>query len=373
MLHFVLINAQNSFTLNYSIGELSAEVIGSRTINLVAGDEVVYTISAPYMYDANDEKSENLTMTVEKNKNGKLTLVLTADGEWLNSEERAFPVVVDPTIITETEREAIDSVMIAEAAPNTNYSGQAEMIVGREVSTYGYCRVLAKISLPVLQDGDTVTSVEFNVLNHCTNYYSIDTPDMIVNAHTITGTWDSANVSWNSQPSFETAVLDYDIFEPLTDSTVWRSFDVTKAAKECYNTEDREFSIVLKSSNENGTYVQNGVLAGLYSERYTSVSDTHPQITVSYRNDIGLEDEWSYTTLNCGSAGVANINNYSGNLVFTYNDNSSFDAAYNYNSIGTSDEFCGYAVSKSTSKFTQNLYRNPDETVTYPFVPSSSV
>ena len=71
------------------------------------------------MKDANGEKSESVTLTVEKNKNGKLRLVISADESWLNAEDRVYPVVVDPTITTETTRDAIDSVMIAEAQPNT--------------------------------------------------------------------------------------------------------------------------------------------------------------------------------------------------------------------------------------------------------------
>ena len=80
------------------------------------GDEVVYTISAPYMTDANGEKSEAVTLTVEKNKNGKLRLVISADENWLRAEDRAYPVVVDPIVETEREKESIDAVMIAEPA-----------------------------------------------------------------------------------------------------------------------------------------------------------------------------------------------------------------------------------------------------------------
>ena len=61
-------SVQNSFTVNYNIGELTAEVIDDHTINLMADNEIVYTISAPYMVDSNGVKSEAVTLDVDKCK-----------------------------------------------------------------------------------------------------------------------------------------------------------------------------------------------------------------------------------------------------------------------------------------------------------------
>lgn len=115
-------SAQNSFTVNYNIGELTAEVVDINTINLMAGDEIVYTISAPYMTDANGEISNTVTLSVQKNKNGKLRLVIGADESWLSAEGRAYPVVVDPIVETEREKESIDAVMIADSTAYKNYN-----------------------------------------------------------------------------------------------------------------------------------------------------------------------------------------------------------------------------------------------------------
>ena len=166
----------------------------------MSGAEHVYTISAPYMYDAYGEKSENVTLTVEKNKNGKLTLVLSADSEWINAENRAFPVTIDPSIITETTRGAIDSVMVAEACGDRNFSDQPEMIVGREASKYGYCRVFVKFDLPELNKGDVVVDAELNFFHFDTETFADSVPDMQVNAHRVKGTWDVTTLTWNNMP-----------------------------------------------------------------------------------------------------------------------------------------------------------------------------
>ena len=47
-----------------------------------------------------------------------------------------------------------------------------------------------------------------------------------------------------------------------------------------------------------------------------------PTFLISYRNNKGLEDYWSYTNFNVGTAGTVYVNNYTGNLVFVHNDSS---------------------------------------------------
>ncbi|MEE1320646.1 MAG: DNRLRE domain-containing protein, partial [Acutalibacteraceae bacterium] len=312
-------SAQNSFTVNYNIGELSAQVVDDKTINLMSGSEVIYTISAPYMYDANGEKSEGITLTVDKNKNGKLRVDITVDSQWLQAENRAYPVVVDPTIETKTDRDAIDSVMIAKSCGNTNYSAQSEMVVGYEGSEYGQCRVLVKFTLPALNKGDIIVDARLNLFNTTLEYYYSDTADMQVNAHMLTGEWSLTGVTWNNQPTYDSIVADYNIFKKGTGYN-WRYFNITQIAKEWYNDPTSNNGILLKSSTEVADKNINGVKAKLYSEKYNSVENHYPSLSLTYRNNKGIEDFWSYTTLSAGSAGTAYINDYTGNLVFIHGD-----------------------------------------------------
>ncbi len=348
-------NAQNTFTVNYDIGALTAEIVDSQTINLMSGSEHIYTISAPCMYDAGGEKSEKVTLAVKKNKNGKLTVEIAADSEWLHAESRAFPVTIDPSITTETARSDIDSVMIAQACGNTNYSNQAEMIVGREPSEYGYCRVLTKFVLPELNKGDVVVDAELNFLNHGLWPYSDSTPNMQVNAHKITSAWNVSTVTWNNKPSNATVAADYDVFEDITEAT-WRKFNITRMVKAWYENPAENFGVMLKGDNTTGTYAENGVKAYMYTERYNQIEDAYPQIIITYRNNKGLEDYWTYTSLSAGTAGSAYINDYTGNLVFASNAVStsnelmplSIDCIYN----GYASERAGNVVGRSNSNLT---------------------
>lgn len=61
--------------------------------------EVVFYIPAAFMTDAKGEKSYQVTQQIQQNENGEHILILSADENWLNDENRAWPVTVDPTVV----------------------------------------------------------------------------------------------------------------------------------------------------------------------------------------------------------------------------------------------------------------------------------
>ena len=314
--------AENTFTVNYNIGELTAEIVDSQTINLKNNDDaIIYTISAPYMYDSNGVISEDVTLNVDKNKNGKLRVNISADSEWLQNEKRVYPVVIDPTITTETTQSAIDSVFVANNSSylNRNFVDRMEMLVGRETSAYGYCRSLFKFELPALNKGDMVVAASLNVKYYSYEKYADTTPDLQVNAHLLKSTWDKTTVTWNDCPDYVSTVLDYQMFGPISEAQ-FKAFDISSAVKQWYEGESTNYGILLKSANESGTMAETGFKAYLWTERYNSATNSYPRIAITYRNNKGLEDYWTYTTLSAGTAGTAYINDYTGNLVFIHGD-----------------------------------------------------
>ena len=71
---------------------------GAIYLNDEESGDTKYVIPAPYMYDANDEYSEEVYYELFHVGGDKYLLTVTADENWINDEERAFPVTVDPTI-----------------------------------------------------------------------------------------------------------------------------------------------------------------------------------------------------------------------------------------------------------------------------------
>ena len=63
--------------------------------------KVEFTIPAPFMYDANGESSDDVYYELEPSENGNYAFAVVASDEWINAAERAFPVTIDPQIVTD--------------------------------------------------------------------------------------------------------------------------------------------------------------------------------------------------------------------------------------------------------------------------------
>lgn len=67
-------------------------------------NNVVFTIPAPYMYDANNIKSTDVYYEVETKLDSTYIVSVVASNEWINSKTRKFPVIIDPQLkINDTE------------------------------------------------------------------------------------------------------------------------------------------------------------------------------------------------------------------------------------------------------------------------------
>ena len=90
-------DAQNIFDLNYDIGSLQAQQLDEQNIILMGKDGAIKTIiSAPYMTDAKGTRSTDVTLKILDKKDDILSVKLTADYSWLQSDDRAYPVEIDP-------------------------------------------------------------------------------------------------------------------------------------------------------------------------------------------------------------------------------------------------------------------------------------
>ncbi|MBE5731274.1 MAG: hypothetical protein E7350_04930, partial [Clostridiales bacterium] len=91
-----------------------------------AQEEEIYTIPAPYMFDAAGNRSEAVSYELKYTDDSDYILSVIADSEWINAEDRVFPVTIDPTIETAynsgyfkfTQRRKI----IVESSGEYNYS-----------------------------------------------------------------------------------------------------------------------------------------------------------------------------------------------------------------------------------------------------------
>ena len=265
--------AQNEFTLNYKIPNLTAKQKGDKTITLSNKDgKEIYTISAPYMYDAKGSTSTQMKIEIVKQKGSNLQVKLTADYAFIHAIGRAFPITIDPEITTKTGSqlyygEASSSGRIINHGPY--YLSKDNMMIGRAIKLYA------------LGNGEEIISAKykFEVSNNDALFNSKDDSPIIINAHKL-NTYNSTNCTYDSK------VLDYD---SLTyEDNRYITFDLTKQYKEWYSNSDTSANgFVLEAFDSIGSKQIN-----IYEGSSSSVT---PALTLIYK-DLQAWRAISHTT-----------------------------------------------------------------------------
>ena len=95
------------------------------------------------MEDAQGAASPLLELSLLSQTEEKLVIRLTADNSWLQAQERAYPVTIDPTFQTPQVNSNIQSTFISQGLPNDSfgYGGnnyQGSLYVGKFTSAAGH-------------------------------------------------------------------------------------------------------------------------------------------------------------------------------------------------------------------------------------------
>ena len=240
-------------------------------------DEPVYVIPAPYMYDANGNISYAVQYTLTEAGENQYTIAVIADSNWISSDERAFPVVIDPTI----EDNVVYDTYIDSASPATNYGISSELWISSNRTTF------IKInSMPDLEGLGTFTSAKLYVSYYYHN--TVTAGSLTAGVYQVLYPWYEEALTWNianqkpnlgiSSTLLSTASFSGSAGAYIT-SPKWRSFDITSAAASWYNGSSPNYGIALKRySGTNASVILNSYEAGYSYRAYFVITYREPSI-----------------------------------------------------------------------------------------------
>lgn len=133
----------NEFVITVDAMGLTAVLGDYRTVIFKNNaNETVLTFDVPYMYAANDEFSTDIDISLTKIIGG-YEITLTASEEWLESEDRVYPVVINPVYTVSGESNVVDTSAHCTGASGTctcqpNHSIAPNMLVGTEGEAASY-------------------------------------------------------------------------------------------------------------------------------------------------------------------------------------------------------------------------------------------
>ena len=329
--------AQNEFTLNYKIPNLTAKQKDDKTITLSNKDgKEIYTISAPYMYDEKGSSSTQMKIEIVKQKGSNLQVKLTADYAFIHTIGRAFPVTIDPEITTTLKS---DLTFYENANGSVNSYGPYYT----SKNSYAICTVN---NLPKLGNGEEVISAKYSFeTENGSNLFADEGENpIIVNAHKLTSA-SNGNVKYDSK------VLDYD---SLTyEDNRYLTFDLTSTFKDWYSDTNTK-GFVMEALDTVGS-------KKVVFKSYTKTS-TKPALTLIYKDFTGTESNLSYHTINVGTNAQAAVSDYLGNLVINqtlYEGTGSrmpLSITATYNSINKDTAFENGSASGYGWQFSFNQY-----------------
>ena len=283
-------NAKNEYVISYNIGKLTPKLKDDNTIDLYNGKNVVYTISAPYMVDANEKYSENISLEILNHKDDTMQVKLTADKDFLLSSDIKYPVTIDPEISSGQ-------------ALNTNYSyigygtSSTKYNPPYLLSSSEYFRWIIK-KMPTLSSAQKITKATYSYsISSVVGDLSNDKP-FIIKLHNYK----------NTAPYYDSLVKDYCAVANSSDEV---SFDITSLVNSWATGESTNNGFILEAKDSAKTRTVN-----------LSIGDkTHhkPMFTMVYKDFTGKEESLSYHTVSAGSKADVNINDYFGNLVVNQN------------------------------------------------------
>ena len=283
-------NVNNEYVISYNIGKLTPKLKDDNTIDLYNGKNVVYTISAPYMVDANEKYSENISFEILNHKDDTMQVKLTADKDFLLSSDIKYPVTIDPEISSGQ-------------ALNTNYSyvgygtSSPKYNPPYTLSSSEYIRWVIN-KLPTLTSSQKVIKATYSYsIEKIIGDVSESNP-FIIKLHNYKST----------SPYYDSIVKDY---SAIANSSNDVSFDITSLVNSWATGESANNCFILEAKDSAKTRTVN-----------LSIGDkTHhkPMFTMVYKDFTGKEDNLSYHTVSAGSKADVNINDYLGNLVVNQN------------------------------------------------------
>ena len=303
------------FTFDIKTKKCTLQLEDDGSISVFNKDnEQIALIPVPFMYDSDGVYSQNVSYSLNEYKKGKYHLTISADPEWINSAERQFPVTIDP-IIEKKFNNGITGTTVTSASPKANYNNMPVYYVGND-SEYHNSRAYFKIDIPDIGKSNIVVKAEFCL------YQSASKPEKFtarkIYAYKVTQDWDATKITWNNKPTNQSTISDYMALN--SSNSTFKTIDITGMVREWYNGSSKNYGFVLMGDSEPTTYGKGSVTFAKSIPNTNFTGAQLPSFKITYRNNKGIEDYWTYHSVSAGNSGTAHINDFTGNLVFVNTD-----------------------------------------------------
>lgn len=261
-----------------------------------------YMIPLPYMYDANGEVSYDVQYGLESLGNDTYILSVSADEGWINAAERAFPVVIDPTVI----KTMLYDTYIDSSNPASSYGSSDKLWVSSTRTTF------VRGFLPALPEGATFHEAYLYAAYYY--YDSVTTGYVTVGVYQALESWNEVGHTWNYANTMNNLGLSTTLVTTqnlsatvgaTADAPQWMEFDITTAVASWYNG-SQDYGVALKyDGGTNGSVILYSSESGEDYEPFYSIRYTYyiPDGVYALKN-LGNSGLWMDTQYDSSESGM---------------------------------------------------------------------
>lgn len=163
----------NKFTYYIETNGLIAELCDDNSIRFTNQENnIIFFIPAPFMFESefNNVKSYDIDISLEKYENGYLMSYIP-NKEWILSEERNFPVIIDPDIYVYN---GIYTYTLSENEPTVPITGDTLNIGGFKKNKNRFKALISIPQLSSLFSNDQIAITDAKLYMHLNNYDNQD-------------------------------------------------------------------------------------------------------------------------------------------------------------------------------------------------------
>ena len=272
--------------------------------------EEVFFIPSPFMTDANGVISTAVSYELKNATNGDAVITVTSDSEWMNEEERAYPVVIDPQI-----QVSGTSAMTTYSWANGSVYSASLHTVGTTGCGDGTCnakRMYMTFKMPTLPRNPRIKKAELKFCQASSS--SACCNDAKIGLYSVT----DAVGAGNCTPNYDDNLIDFakmQIGHCEDGEIVSYTFDVTTLVDKVNKGEQGVKNLVLKMIDETAVCDKSIML---YGSAYSG--DYAPQFIVTYESTYGINTSYRTHTHELGRFGQGSIDLQCGNLMFESED-----------------------------------------------------
>ena len=272
-----------------------------------SGEEIFF-IPAPFMTDANGVVSTAVRYSVGQMQEGSVTLTVIADKEFMNAEERAFPVVIDPQIKL-TGATAMETYNWNQGNLYSNNTAHTIGSIGKGDGTCSVQRMYIHLNLPTLPRNPRIKKAELVFHRKEAALFEESRPKF--GLYRVIDSIQTGNYA----PRDTGVLIDLAAMQSAQNDPVCYTFDVTTLVDQIIKGESTRQDLVLRMIDE-GDDCENSIT--LYGS--SAGANYAPQFVVTYDPSYAVNTAYRSHTHTLGRFGQGSIDLQCGNLMFESED-----------------------------------------------------